>query len=211
MMNKLIRVTSVLSFIDGSWYQYWLKGLDNKGSPNAYREAQKISDDSAAFGTAVHKKIEGALKGEIVLNPESQDPQDQCAVHVIMWLEQNNIKPLFDTYEKSLEIEVKDEKLGLIGHFDYAANVNGVPTIVDFKTSGKMRKSFPLQKAAYAKMAHAQLGTKIDAGLTIRSHWNPDTQSVEFETKQYTGLMKKYWPLFKGSLVIWKYFNRAEK
>ncbi len=92
-----------------------------------------------------------------------------------------------------------------------AALVDGQPCIVDFKTSNKMRKSFPLQKAAYAKMANAQLGVKIDRGLTIRSHWNKEKQEVEFEVKYYDNLIKKYWPKFKACLDCWKYFNRTEK
>ncbi len=204
MKHKLIRVTSVLSFVDSQWKEFWWRKI-------GFDAADKISKESAEFGTLVHKKIEGALKGEITLDPESLEPSDQCAVAVIMWLEQNNVKPLFETYEKSLEIEVQDTELGLIGHFDYAANVNGIPTIVDFKTSNKMRKSFPLQKAAYAKMANKQFNVKIDDGITLRSHWNKETKQVDFESKYYNNLMKKYWPGFKACLDVWKIFNRIEK
>lgn len=198
--KKLARVTSVLSFVESAWKEYWYRKV-------GFEAADKVSRESAEFGTRVHQKIEGVLKNTVVLNMDSQVPEDQCAIEVIMWLEQNKITPLFDTYEKSLEIEVKDEKLGLIGHFDYAALIDNVPYIVDFKTSNKMRKSFPLQKAAYAKMAKKQLGVMIDNGITIRAHWNQEEQKVEFETKVYNDLMKSYWPRFKACLDVYKYFN----
>lgn len=204
MKKKLIRVTSVLDYVESKWKEYWWRSV-------GFETADKISRDSAAFGTLVHKKIEGVLKNEITLELESQLPEDQCAIAVVMWLEQNGVKPLFETYEKSLEIEVKDSRLGLIGHFDYAALVNGEPCIVDFKTSNKMRKSFPLQKAAYAKMANKQLKVDINKGITIRSHWNKETQSVEFETQTYDKLVKKYWPKFKDALIVYKYFNGSKE
>jgi hypothetical protein len=197
---KLIRVTSVLSFVESAWKEYWFRSV-------GFEAADKISKESAEFGTRVHMKIEGVLKGEVTIH--SNDPEDQCALEVLTFLGTNKIEPLFETWEKSLEIEVKDKKLGLIGHFDCAALMNGKATIIDFKTSNKMRKSFPLQKAAYGYMLNKETGLKIDTGLTIRAHWNGET--VEFETKEYRDLIKDYWPKFLCCLKVWKYFNRSEK
>lgn len=199
---KLIRVTSVLSWIESAWKEYWFRQV-------GFEAADKITKESSEFGTRVHKLIEGCLLNTEVLLPLS--PEVSCAAKVLNYLTDNNITPLLGTWEKSLEIEVSDKKLGLIGHFDMAALVDGVPCIVDFKTSNQMRKSFPLQKAAYAKMANKMFGVKIDDGITIRSHWNKEKQEVEFEVRYYNDLMKKYWPIFKSCLSVWKYFNRSEK
>lgn len=197
---KLIRVTSVLSFVESQWKEYWWRSV-------GFEAADKVSKESAEFGTRVHKIVE-----EYLQNPDmdvAKSPELDCAVRIVHHIDSNKITPLFETWEKSLEIEVKDEKLGLIGHFDMAALVDGQPCIVDFKTSNKMRKSFPLQKAMYAKMANKQFGVTINRGLTIRSHWNKETQAVEFEVKYYDGLIKKYWPIAKKALDIYKYFTRA--
>ncbi len=198
-----MRVTSVLSFVESQWKEFWWRKV-------GFEAADKITKDSSEFGTRVHKLIETMLKGPIG-ECKGGTPETECAAAVVNYLLENKITPLFGTYEKSLEIEVKDEKLGLIGHFDYAALVDGQPCIVDFKTSKSMRKSFPLQKAAYAKMANRQFGSVIDNGLTIRSHWDAEMQTVEFEAKYYTGLIKKYWPIFKSCVDVYKYFNRAMK
>ena len=198
-----IRVTSVLDFVESKWKEFWWRKV-------GFEAADKVSRESSEFGSKVHKLVEGVLKDELKLSIESELPEDQCAIEIILWLDKNNVKPLFETYAKSLEIEVKDEELGLIGHFDMAAEINGKPYIVDFKTSNKMRKSFPLQKAAYAKMANKMFGVKIDDGVTLRSHWDKEKQTVEFEEKFYTNLIKKYWVKFKACLDIFKYFTRAE-
>lgn len=198
--RKPVRVTAVLSFVESAWKEYWFRSI-------GFEAADKITKESSAFGTSVHKKIEQALKNEIVLHPESNDPEDLCAVAAIMYLEEQGFKPLFDTYDASMEIEVEDKDLGIIGHFDYAAIKNNRPYIVDFKTSKAMRKSFPVQKAAYAVMANNQLNSSIDDGVTIRVHWNKETQEVEVEGKEYSGLTSFYWPIFKDCLSVYNYFN----
>lgn len=203
-MRKLnpIRVTSVLGFVESAWKEWWWRKV-------GFEAADKITKESSEFGTSVHKLVENALlkNEEGVGSPEEL----MCATRILDYIADNNIKPLLGTWEKSLEIEVKDESLGLIGHFDMAALVNGEPCIVDFKTSKNMRKSFPLQKAAYAKLANKQLGLKIDRGITIRAHWNQELLDVDFEVKEYNNLIKRFWPKFQACLTVWMYFNRAEK
>ncbi len=196
--NKLIRVTSVLSWVESAWKEYWFRSI-------GFEAADKISKESAEFGTKVHKLVEQDLLEPVGLEVT---PEGQCAAKILSYIKEYRIVPLFHVWPDSLEVEVSDKKLGLIGHFDMAALIDGHPYIVDFKTSNKMRKSFPLQKAAYAKMANKQFKVKIDRGLTIRSHWNKETQSVDFEVKTYDNLIKMYWPKFKACLDVWRYFNR---
>lgn len=200
--RKAIRATAVLDYLESKWKEYWYRSV-------GFAAADKIGKESAEFGTRVHRKIESILLGE-GSNGESATPEDLCAQEVILWLDRSHVFPLFGTWKDSLEIEVQDKKLGLIGHFDMAATIDGMPCIVDFKTSNKMRKSFPLQKAAYAKMANKQLGVDIDYGVTVRSHWNKEAKKVEFEVKTYENLVKKYWPIFKSGLEFYKYMNYAE-
>ncbi len=205
---NLIRVTSVLSFVESSWKEYWWRKV-------GFKAADKIGKDSSEFGTKVHGFIEEALikgPGGIIEIDSPHSPLVSCGMRIVNYLTQSNIEPLINnSWKDSLEVEVKDEKLGLIGHFDLAALVDGEPCIVDFKTSKSMRKSFPLQKAAYAKMANKQLGLKIDRGMTIRSHWDKEREAVDFEVKTYDNLIKKYWPKFKACLEVWMYFNRVSK
>lgn len=203
---KLIRVTSVLSFVESAWKERWWRKI-------GFEEADKISKESAEFGTKVHSFVDASLTvelGGIIEIDRVNSAMVQCGSKIIKYLESNKITPWFKTNKDSLEVEVKDTKLGLIGHFDYLANINGEPVMIDFKTSNKMRKSFPLQTAAYAKMANEMFSINITKGIIIRSHWNKDKQEVEFEVKEYNNLVKKYWPKFKMCLAIWKYFNRAD-
>lgn len=203
MKYKLIRVTTVLDYVESKWKEFWWRKV-------GFEAADKISKESSEFGTAVH-----AIIGEMLCYGKPMSylalPIVKTAIQAFEYIQERDIKPLFDTWEQSLEIEVKDEKLGLVGHFDLAASIDGVPYIVDFKTGSKMRNSFPLQMSAYAKMANKMFATSIDNALTIRTHWNKDIQEVDFEVKEYTNLIKKYWKLFNACLVIYKYFTRTDR
>lgn len=203
MKYKLIRVTTVLDYVESKWKEFWWRKV-------GFEAADKISKESSAFGTKVHEMI-GLMLTDKYVSDNYHKAEFACAIKAVEYIREHNIEPLFGTWEKSLEIEVLDQKLGLVGHFDLAAIIDGKAYIVDFKTSNKMRNSFPLQKAAYAKMANQQYGENIYDGLTIRSHWNKETQEVEFEVKEYKDLIKKYWPIFKSCLVIYKYFTRTDK
>lgn len=197
--SKLIRVTTVLDFVESKWKEFWWRKV-------GFEVADKVSRESASFGTGVHNHVEAFLKDECGY-PSEPNPSEKCASAILTYLDSRKITPLFDTYKDSLEVEVKDKELGLIGHYDYAALVDGKPTIIDFKTSNQMRKSFPLQKAAYAKMATNQLGITINDGLTIRAHWNKEKQEVDFEDKEYKELLTNYWPIFNSALDVYKYFR----
>lgn len=200
---KPIRVTSVLSWIDSNWKEFWYRQV-------GFDEADKISKESAEFGTRVHKIIEQGSTGQVPFEV-IKTPEDACADVILRWLDENEVEPLFGDYGSSMEVEVNDETLGLIGHFDLAAKIKNIPYVIDFKTSNKIRASFPLQKAAYAKMANKQFGSMIDDGITLRSHWDKEKQKVDFEVKYYENLNKKYWPLFLMCLEIYKYFTRKEQ
>ena len=200
--RSLVRVTAVLSYIESAWKEYWFRKV-------GFEEADKVSKESSEFGTRVHKIVEESLLNDHPI--EARTAEEKCALRIFDYLLEHDIKPLFDSYEQSLEVEVKDTKLKLIGHFDMAASWGGVPFIVDFKTSGKMRKSFPLQMAAYAKMANKMFKTKINDGLCLRAHWNKETKEVEFEYKVYNKLITKYWPIYNAGLKVYWYFNRGSK
>lgn len=206
--SPFTRVTTVLGWIDSAWYEYWLKGLA-KVTNNPVAEAGRISTESAEFGTGVHKLVEAYLRKEMpkeIFMPR----QIECAGHIIQWLKEVNAEPLMIQGKPAIEFEVKSLGLGLIGHFDAVVQVNGVPWIVDWKTSSKMRRSFPLQKSAYAMMLEEEYGIHVDDGATIRVDRDPAAES-QFEVKEYHNLHSKYWPVFQEALNVYNFFNKKGK
>lgn len=202
--SPYIRVTAVLGWIDSNWYQYWVKGLE-KVTPNPVAEATRIGDESAAFGTGVHKIIECYLRKE-PLTEVFTPRQHECAGHLIQWINETGAVPLIIDGKPAIEFEVVSESLGLIGHFDAVLVINGFNYIVDWKTSSKIKKANALQLSAYAKMLHIQYGIDVNNGAVLRVEKDPSKEG-QFEVAEYAELKEKYWPIFKKALDVYAYFN----
>jgi hypothetical protein len=192
---SLIRVTTVLSFLDSHWLQFWYKSV-------GIEEAERISKESASFGTGVHKLVEeyltqGIEKVDTIVTTNAR--QLECAGHIINWLKEIKAKPLH------VEPKLEDKKLGLCGHADLIAEIDGNIWVIDYKTSKKVSLTYPLQLSAYAAMASKQFGLKINNGAIVRVPNDPKADP-QFEVTQYNGL-SKWWAMFKKFLDVYKYLN----
>ncbi len=204
--SEFIRVTTVLSWIDSYWYQWWLKSL-TKISDKPVEEAERISKESAAFGTAVHKRVEQFLrKEEIIWGTERIDV---CAATLCQWLKETKAELIQIDNKPSLEFEVKSKKLGLIGHFDALVKIGETLWLLDFKTSNAIKKGQFLQLAAYAKMLEEEYGISVNQGAILRVDKDPN-KPQQFEFKEVHNLKEKHWPIFEKALSVYKYFNRKE-
>ena len=181
------RVTSVLSALNSGWLEFWHRKV-------GFEECDRIRDESTAFGKKVHKYIEDYVRdGE--LPPEGRE--GDCARIVIKWLSDNKVKPLH------MEVELKEEKLRLIGHADLICEIANEQIMLDYKTSKKVSKDYALQLAAYAHMANKQLGTKIAKGVILRVDKDPEKE-LQLEVVEYTDL-DKYWKIFRMGLMYHKF------
>lgn len=206
--SPYIRVTSVLGFLDSAWKEYWYKNLA-KSCSNPMEEADRIGKESGAFGTAVHEIVEAHLLKhplEKVYTPR----QLQCAGTLIQWLTEAGAEVLMVDGRPAIEFEVVSESLGLIGHLDAVLTIDGTPWLIDWKTSSKMRKTFPLQKAAYAKMLQIQYGINVNDGATLRVDRDPSV-AAQFEVKEYHGLLDVYWDVYKSGLDFYSFMNNKGK
>lgn len=207
--SKYIRVTTVLGFLDSAWKEYWYKGLAKKCS-NPFEEADRIGDESAAFGTAVHKIVEDYLLGKDVGEFWIDDRAHVCAGTLIKWIKEVGATPLMIEGKPAIEFEVKSDELGLIGHFDGVFLIAGTLWLIDWKTTSKLRKTHPLQKAAYAKMLQMQYGITVNDGATLRVDRDPSADT-QFEAKEYHGLLDTYWDVYKAGLDFYSFMNNKGK
>jgi len=201
--NPYSRVTSICSFIDSEWWQYWVKHV-------GVAEADRISQESAAFGTGVHQLVEDYLRG-VQTPPLYSDRQVTQANLVIQWCKQSNVKPLMVEGKPAIELELKSEEFKLTGHPDLVATFGDDPTLflVDWKTSKEARKSYILQLAAYAYMLHEQYGISCNDGAIIRVPSDPNVEP-QFEAHTIHNLQDKWWLLFKEALDIYAFFKGRE-
>lgn len=150
-------ITTVLSILSEDSIRAWRARVGEE-------EANKVSTKAAGRGTLVHSIIERYL-----LNEDT----NEFLPHIRQSLE--NVRPILDERLGKifgLEVPLYSAHLGLAGRVDCVAEFDGVPSIVDFKTSKRVKKkewisSYFAQMAGYAVMWEERTGIPITNTVVI--------------------------------------------
>ena len=154
-------VTTVLSILSEDAIRAWRKRVGEE-------EANKISHRAATRGTAVHAIIEDYINNK-------EDYTEGYMPNVI-----ENFKDVKGILDERIgkvyaqEVPLYSEYLELAGRVDCVAEFDGVVSIVDFKTSRKLKKKewiegYFIQESAYAIMWEERTGIPITNIVTIIS------------------------------------------
>ena len=154
-------VTTVLSILSEDAIRAWRKRVGEA-------EANKISHRAATRGTAVHSIIEDYINNK-------EDYLEGYMPNVI-----ENFKDVKGILDERIgkvyaqEVPLYSTHLGLAGRVDCVAEFDGVLSIVDFKTSRKLKKKewiegYFIQETAYAIMWEERTGMPITNIVTIIS------------------------------------------
>ena len=149
--SKFPSVTTVLSIINEEAIRAWRNRVGED-------EANRVGHRASNRGTAVHSIIEKYLRNE--------DTSDNLP-HIKQSLA--NLRPILDKSIGKifgLETALYSRHLGMAGRCDCIAEWNGVPSIIDFKTSRRIKKkeniaSYFAQASAYAIMFEERTGLAI--------------------------------------------------
>ena len=140
-------VTTVLSILNEDVIKAWRQRVGEE-------EANRISGKAANRGTRVHSIVEKYLNNE---------DTTEFLPHIRQSLE--NLKPVLNGVGTifGLEVPLYSHHLGLAGRCDCIAQYNGVPSIIDFKTSRYIKKkekisNYFAQGAAYSIMFEERTG-----------------------------------------------------
>ncbi len=144
-------ITTVLSILNEHIIQAW---RDRVGE----EEANRISGKASNRGTRVHSIVEKYLNNE---------DTTKALPHIRQSLE--NLKPVLDDHIGTifgLEVPLYSNHLGVAGRCDCIAQYNGVPSIIDFKTSRYIKKkekisNYFAQGAAYSIMWEERTGMVV--------------------------------------------------
>ena len=150
-------VTTVLSILSEDSIREWRNRVGEE-------VANQISTRAAGRGTLVHSIIEGYLKNEDTTN---------YLPHIRQSLE--NVRPILDRSIGKifgLETALFSRHLGMAGRCDCIAEFDGVPSIIDFKTSRKVKKkewisNYFAQMSAYAIMFEERSGMPITNTVVV--------------------------------------------
>lgn len=144
-LTKLKSVTTIISEkTDKTALLEWRKKIGEE-------EANRISTQAARRGTSIHKIAE-----RYVLN-EEDIYRDQMPINRATF---DSIKQVLDAHVDNImgiELPLYSKALGCAGRTDLVAEYDGVLSIIDFKTSRKLKKeewieSYFIQSTVYSMM-----------------------------------------------------------
>jgi hypothetical protein len=157
--NKYPSITTVLSVRNKQGLMEWRKRVGNE-------VANHIARTAANRGTKVHHMCEDYL------NNMPRDYPDKWKEHkknflpycIFTQLKEKVLCNVNNIYAQ--EAGLYSDKYKVAGRVDCIAEYNGVPSIIDFKTSTKERKdewneSYYIQGSAYAEMFGERTGIEI--------------------------------------------------
>lgn len=129
--------------------------------------ATKKTQDAADHGTAVHLLIERYLKGEELVKPGENISQLNINAFNAIKLKLKNIDEIWGQ-----EIALFSDELALAGRCDCIGIYKGVPSIIDFKTSTRLKsqkdiEDYRCQLTAYAIMHNEMFGTDVTNGIIL--------------------------------------------
>lgn len=190
---KYPSITTVLSILSEEGIRKWKERVGEE-------EAAKISYRASTRGTAVHEIIEKYIDN-IESFKDGYTPNIIASFLAVKPILDNRIRRVF-----AQEAPLYSKHLGVAGRVDCVAEFDGVLSIIDFKTSRKLKKkeyitNYFMQESAYAIMWEERTGMPIVQLVTIIA--------VDDEMPQVFIEHRDNWtkPLLE---TIKKYNNRGE-
>jgi CRISPR/Cas system-associated exonuclease Cas4 (RecB family) len=130
-------------------------------------KARQITQEAADSGTAVHLLIERYLKREPLVQHEGEFSDEQINSFNALKLKLNKIEEVWGQ-----EIPLYSNVLEVAGRCDCVGQYKGLPSIIDFKTSRRIKsdkdiEDYKLQLCAYSIMHNELYDTDIRTGVIL--------------------------------------------
>lgn len=131
-----------------------------KGAAKA--KSEKAKDDGTAAHDWIEACIASAINHESSLQNTPVSPEAQNAINAFCSWKKNK-----DIVWLASEEVLSSDAYRIAGKLDALAIIDGIPTLVDFKTSGQISASYLLQCAGYDIML-AEMGFRVRQYLILR-------------------------------------------
>ena len=113
-------------------------------------DSSKYTDEAAAVGTLAHALVQAHLQGETLdttmFSPTQVDLAENAVLSYLEWEKRHKIEPLI------CEVPMVSEKLRYGGTVDCYCMLDGIPTLIDFKTGKAIYDEYFVQTAAYKNL-----------------------------------------------------------
>lgn len=190
-------ITTVLSILSKQAIIEWRKRVGEE-------EANRISRQASGRGTAVHKICE-----DYIDNVENWKGKHQPS-NLFMF---NTLKPVLDKKINNIwfqEVYLYSDKLRTAGQVDCIAEFEGELSVIDFKTSRRVKsedniQNYFMQVSFYAAAFYEMTGIPIKQGVILIAVDDSEPQVFKFNTYDYlehlVQVRKKYRALHEKTQV----------
>jgi hypothetical protein len=190
-------ITTVLSILSKQAIIEWRKRVGEE-------EANRISRQASGRGTAVHKICE-----DYIDNVENWKGKHQPS-NLFMF---NTLKPVLDKKINNIwfqEVYLYSDKLKTAGQVDCIAEFEGELSVIDFKTSRRVKsedniQNYFMQISFYAAAFYEMTGIPIKQGVILIAVDDSEPQVFKFNTYDYlehlVQVRKKYRALHEKTQV----------
>ena len=185
-------VTTVLGIINKPALASWANRLGLQGT-----NSTEYVNDLAASGTLAHSLIESSLTGITAMIGDYSPEQIRRA---------QNALASFQTWARDKRLETRQTELSLVseahgygGTLDWYGTVNGLPTLIDFKTSAAIYDDHLYQLAAYHQLL-IEDGHEVSEARVLRLSRDEDAEFSE-KVIPASGLAP-YWQVCKAALAL---------
>lgn len=159
-------ITTILSFTQSEEEQ---KILETWRNSIGHEEAARVSKRATDHGTVVHLLTERFFKGEDLCAPIDGEPVSQNDMNAFNVLK-SKLKGITEVWGQEAPLYSSLHRVA--GRCDLIGVYKGVPVIIDFKTSSRIKskehiKSYELQLLFYADAHNEMFGTDIKRGVIL--------------------------------------------
>lgn len=154
---------------------------------------EEVLNRAAARGTAVHNAIENYIKFDIRDIPEEHEGYFEA---FLKWFEEHKVEPYGD------EVRLYHKSLMYAGTADMFASVDGIDTLIDFKTSAAVQKMLcGVQLEAYDRAIQSHTGGKgFERKAIVHLKKDGSYQVIEYSSNDM-----ECWRVFTALLTVRNY------
>lgn len=177
--------TTITGLLNKPFLITWANRLGLEGI-----DSSKYTDEAASIGTLAHAMVQADLQGEEMDTSNYSKSQIDLASNSVLsfleWKKQHDVKPII------CEIPLVSDSMRFGGTVDCYCTMDGVPTLLDFKTGKAIYDEYFIQLSAYKALLEEN-GHAVNQCRILRIG-RDETEGFEersvTDTEEYFGIFK---------------------
>jgi hypothetical protein len=195
---------SITTILSGTEPPEKVASLENWRSSIGYEEADAISERAREHGTNVHLLVERYLKKQDLNAPIDGQPVPLLDLQAL-----NALKPKLKKIDEvwGQEVALYSDELEVAGRCDLVGVFNGKPSIIDFKTSRKIKTradigAYNLQLCFYGTAHNSMFNTNIEDGVILMIAETGFPMEFHVHLPQYREELRNRVKVFWDAVII---------